>query len=214
MCRTHNVDICRECTVHVHNPSTCEVISLKDEIEEKKSNQLNEADTLIYLVNGSIYHLNDYQITKANSDEFKKNEMICLSKEIESEISCLSKAIESDKQLGIEANKAIEKNKEIKKILASAREKLKDSTKKSAILESCSIVKELTTEEKAYLKRLSGQMMWVVSQTRPDLSFETCVMSNTDKHPSVKMLHEANKAVFKLKSKRVTKSPLASGRGC
>ena len=149
MCRTHNVDICRECTVHVHNPSTCEVISLKDEIEEKKSNQLNEADTLIYLVNGSIYHLNDYQITKANSDEFKKNEMICLSKEIESEISCLSKAIESDKQLGIEANKAIEKNKEIKKILASAREKLKDSTKKSAILESRSIVKELTTEEKA-----------------------------------------------------------------
>ena len=64
-----------------------------------------------YLVNGSIYHLNDYQITKANSDEFKKNEIICLSKEIESEISCLSKVIESDKQLGIEANKAMEKNK-------------------------------------------------------------------------------------------------------
>ena len=31
------VDICRECTVLVHNPSTCEVISFKDEIEEKKS---------------------------------------------------------------------------------------------------------------------------------------------------------------------------------
>lgn len=33
----------------------------------------------------------------------------------------------------------------LRPILASAREKLKDSTKKSAILESCSIVKELTT---------------------------------------------------------------------
>ena len=51
----------------------------------------------------------------------------------------------------------------LRPVLASAREKLKDSTKKSAILESCSIVKKLTTEEKAYLKRLSGQMMWVVS---------------------------------------------------
>ena len=47
--------------VLVHNPSTCEVISFKDEIE-KKSNQLNEADDLICLVDGSINHLNDYQI--------------------------------------------------------------------------------------------------------------------------------------------------------
>ena len=67
MCVGHTVDICRECTVHVHNPSTCEVISFKDEIEEKKSNHLNEADTWIYLVDGSTYHLHDYQITKANS---------------------------------------------------------------------------------------------------------------------------------------------------
>ena len=44
--------------VLVHNPSTCEVISFKDEIE-KKSNQLNEADDLICLVDGSINHLND-----------------------------------------------------------------------------------------------------------------------------------------------------------
>ena len=63
---------------------------------------------------------------------------------------------------------------------------------------------ELNGEEKAELKRLSGQMMWVASQTRPDLSFETCVMSNTGKHPSVKMIHEANKAVSKLKSKNLS----------
>ena len=63
---------------------------------------------------------------------------------------------------------------------------------------------ELKKEEKAELKRLSGQMMWVTSQTRPDLGFETCVMSNTGKHPNIKMIHEANKAVTKLKSKNLS----------
>ena len=134
VCKTHNVDICKECTVLVHNPTTCEVISFKDEIEKKKSNQLNEADDLICIVDGSINHLNDYQITKPISGEFNKNEIIRLSKEMETEISRLTKAMESDIQLGIEANNAVEKNKEIKKILASAREKLKVSTKKNAIL--------------------------------------------------------------------------------
>ena len=58
---------------------------------------------------------------------------------------------------------------------------------------------ELSEEEKAKLKRLSGQMFWVTSQTRPDLSFETCIMSNAGKHSTVKTIHEANKTVRKLK---------------
>lgn len=62
---------------------------------------------------------------------------------------------------------------------------------------------ELTVNERKELKRLSGQMMWVASQTRPDVSFETCAMSNTGKSPTVKMLFEANKAVTKLNSKKV-----------
>ena len=37
----------------------------------------------------------------------------------------------------------------------------------------------LILEEKADLKRLSGQILWVTSQTRPDLSYETCKMSNS-----------------------------------
>ena len=61
---------------------------------------------------------------------------------------------------------------------------------------------ELNEEEKAELKRLSGQMMWVTSQTCPDLSFESCIMSNAGKHPTVKIIQEANKAVRKLKAKR------------
>ena len=40
---------------------------------------------------------------------------------------------------------------------------------------------KLTLKEKTELKRLSGQMIWLTSQTRPDMSFEICVMSNMGK---------------------------------
>jgi len=59
---------------------------------------------------------------------------------------------------------------------------------------------ELTKEERKALKSLSGQMLWVTSQTRPDLAFETCAMSNTGKTPTVKKIIDANKAVRKLKN--------------
>ena len=61
----------------------------------------------------------------------------------------------------------------------------------------------MTPREKSDLKRLSGQMNWVTSQSRPDLCFETCVMSNVSKHSTKKMLHDANKAVKRLQSSKV-----------
>ena len=54
-------------------------------------------------------------------------------------------------------------------------------------------------EERKQLKVLSGQMLWVTNHTRPDLSYESCVMSNSGKNPTVRKLLEANKAVGKLK---------------
>ena len=63
---------------------------------------------------------------------------------------------------------------------------------------------ELTEDERSQLKSLSGQMIWAASQTRPDVSYETCVMSNTGKHPTVKMIKDANKAVAKLKGRNVS----------
>ena len=62
---------------------------------------------------------------------------------------------------------------------------------------------DLTLKERVDLRRLSGQMLWITSQTRPDLSFETCMMSNTGKHPKVSMMFDANKALAKLKKDRV-----------
>jgi transposase InsO family protein len=59
----------------------------------------------------------------------------------------------------------------------------------------------LTVEEKKALKALSGQMMWVTNHTRPDMSFESCVMSNAGRNSKVKNIVEANKAVMKMKKK-------------
>ena len=42
--------------------------------------------------------------------------------------------------------------------------------------------------------------MWVTNQTRPDMAFETCAMSNQGKNPTVKKTIEANKAVRNLKN--------------
>ena len=46
-------------------------------------------------------------------------------------------------------------------------------------------------------------MLWVSSQTRPDVSYETCMMGNMGKNPTMDMIHNANKALVKLKSKKV-----------
>ena len=60
--------------------------------------------------------------------------------------------------------------------------------------------KELTPDELMGLKRLSGQMNWVVTQTRPDVSFDVCSMSNTGKRPKVKLIKEANRALKKMRN--------------
>ena len=44
----------------------------------------------------------------------------------------------------------------------------------------------LTKEERKQLKGLSGQMLWVTNNTRPDMSFESCVMANAGKNPTKK----------------------------
>ena len=57
---------------------------------------------------------------------------------------------------------------------------------------------ELKTEENSNLKSISGQLLWITSQTRPDASFDSCRLSR--KNPKVKNLLEASKAVTKLQS--------------
>ena len=73
---------------------------------------------------------------------------------------------------------------------------------------------ELSQDEKTELKRLTGQTMWISSQTRPDVAFDVCQMSKTGKFPKVKLLFETNKALQKWKSRTgsITFPQLAAGK--
>ena len=59
---------------------------------------------------------------------------------------------------------------------------------------------ELTIEEKWKLRSISWQLLWVIPQTRPGASFDSCRVSNYGENPKVNNLLEVNKAVKKLQS--------------
>ena len=43
----------------------------------------------------------------------------------------------------------------------------------------------VTADEKSKMRSLSGKMLWVTNQTRPDMAYETCMMCNLGKSPTV-----------------------------
>ena len=57
---------------------------------------------------------------------------------------------------------------------------------------------QLSDAERARIRSLGGQLLWVTTQTRPDASYDSCWVSNYGKNPTVRSLVEANKAVKKL----------------
>ena len=59
---------------------------------------------------------------------------------------------------------------------------------------------KLTEGERKELRSMCGQLLWVSSQTRPDVSFETCSVSNYGREATVESLIDANRAVRKLKA--------------
>jgi hypothetical protein len=58
----------------------------------------------------------------------------------------------------------------------------------------------LTQKERQQLRSLSGQLLWATTQSRPDVAFDSCIVSNTGKHPTVHSIVAANKTVKKLKN--------------
>ena len=57
----------------------------------------------------------------------------------------------------------------------------------------------LTTQEKTELKQVIGQINWAATQSRPDVSFENCILGGLADKSTVAEVYEANKIVRKLK---------------
>ena len=56
----------------------------------------------------------------------------------------------------------------------------------------------LTDDEKKSLKKVCGQLLWIATNTRPDMAC-VCMVSNYGKHPMVKDILAINKAISKIK---------------
>ena len=61
----------------------------------------------------------------------------------------------------------------------------------------------LTESEKIAYRALVGQLIWIATHTRPDISFETCERSVSFKNATVADLLQLNKLVFRVKSSNV-----------
>ena len=62
----------------------------------------------------------------------------------------------------------------------------------------------LTAKESQQLKAVAGQLNWVSSQTRPDISFDSCQVSVSCKDATIEDLFKANESVKKLKLEHVS----------
>lgn len=61
----------------------------------------------------------------------------------------------------------------------------------------------LYEEEKDQLRSKVGQILWAARQSRPDVMFDASSLASKFKNASVQTIHEANRIVCKLKSKKV-----------
>ena len=58
---------------------------------------------------------------------------------------------------------------------------------------------KLSARDIISLKRVAGQVNWLVTQCRPDMAYENCLIGNSMKSPTVKDVSFLNKAIRKLK---------------
>ena len=50
---------------------------------------------------------------------------------------------------------------------------------------------------------LAGKLQWTTNNTRVDMAYETCAVSNAGKSPTLRHIFEANKAIKKMQSSKV-----------
>ena len=64
--------------------------------------------------------------------------------------------------------------------------------------------RNLDQQETKSLRHLSGQLNWIVTQTRPDIAYENCIIGISISTATVREIHLANKTVRKVKTHSVS----------
>ena len=64
--------------------------------------------------------------------------------------------------------------------------------------------KEFTDQETTALKKFCGQVNWLCTQGRPDISFDSCYLANSLKSNDSRIFHYANKLVRKVHNQQIS----------
>ncbi|CAL4062874.1 unnamed protein product [Meganyctiphanes norvegica] len=119
-CKTHNVKICRDCTVIEHPPTRCQIISFEDQLEETKTITLNNLKTQTSNREKDIEYLQDI-INKTKSKNQKHTEEIF---ELQSKIERLQCIVCENEQVVKYTGEAIEDCEKNKSSIYKIKEKL------------------------------------------------------------------------------------------
>ena len=63
--------------------------------------------------------------------------------------------------------------------------------------------RDLTKGEQASLRQAVGQILWIANQSRPDVAFEACYLSNSLKRAKISEVNRANKTIRKIKRSKM-----------
>lgn len=64
--------------------------------------------------------------------------------------------------------------------------------------------RKLSAKEITSLKQISGQLNWVTTHSRPDMSFENCMIGNSISKATVRDIYSANRALRRLRENEVS----------
>ena len=78
-----------------------------------------------------------------------------------------------------------------------------NSIKKMKVVKEGYNWRQLNEEEKQNFRKIVGQLLWVSSQTRPDIAYDACELSNTYLNAVGEDIQKINKAISKLKNNRL-----------
>lgn len=64
--------------------------------------------------------------------------------------------------------------------------------------------RRLTQDEASELKKVSGQINWITTQSRPDVAFNNCMIGNSITNATVSVIKTVNKTIRKVRSQEVS----------
>ncbi|CAL4100447.1 unnamed protein product, partial [Meganyctiphanes norvegica] len=156
-CATHNVKICRDCTVINHPPSKCKIISFKEELEDNKSKLIEKLTSSNHGIRNDIEHL------KKHID--RKNRIIS-KQELEAER--LQKNIKREKLLRGNASHEVEACYKQQKLLDIAKNKLHSASSLREITRLCQETEKKLSDLKSWQHNLKKQYDFNPSTTPND----------------------------------------------